>query len=171
MEKSPQDDCVGSVPFDYSLLEDSGRSPDAGSNVPAQDLKERPEPAIVTQVPAPLSKNEELCKPTTELIAHAAYARTPNDDAILPPECKGLLCRKAVRLATLKWINERFPDGKPFKRVSEKFIDEFELIVQEALWCAVQRHLSPLAGPTVKEYVWTQPIIPNSNTASSAPQA
>jgi hypothetical protein len=136
--------------------------------VPAQNLKNGPEPEIATQVPVtPLSKERELCK--SELIAHEAYARTAKDDAILPSECKGLLCRKAVRLTALKWINERFPDGKPFKRVSEKFIDSFELKIQEELWVAVQKHLSPLAGPTVKEYVWTQPITPNSNTASSAP--
>lgn len=170
VEKSPQDDCVGSVPFDYRLLEDSGCAPDAGSNVPAQDLKNEPEPTSETQVPA--FQNEELCKSTTtQLTSHEAYARTPKDDAILPDQCKGLLCRKAVRLTTLKWINERFANGESFKRVSEKFIDSFESIVQEELWLAVQKHLSPLAGPTVKEYVWTQPIIPNSNTASSAPQA
>jgi hypothetical protein len=139
--------------------------------VPAQGLKNGPEPAIAEQVPAiPLFK-EELRKSTIELTAHEAYARTPKDDAILPDECKGLLNRKAVRLTTLKWINERFSNGQSFKRVSEKFIDSFELIVEEELWKAVQKHLSPLAGPTVKEYVWTQLTTPNSNTASSAPQA
>jgi hypothetical protein len=40
VEKSPQDQCIGSVPFDYSILEDGGCASDTGSDVPKENLKE-----------------------------------------------------------------------------------------------------------------------------------
>jgi hypothetical protein len=163
MEKSPQDDCVGSVPFDYSLLEDSGRPPDAGSAKERKNLKKEPELALHSRTPVPKKD-----KTTIELITRA---HAPENDAILPDSCKGLLNRKAVRLTALEWINERFShNGKErFTRVSEKFIDQLEHMVEAELLRAIQRHPSPLAGSTVRDYTWTQSTTPNSPTPSSAP--
>jgi hypothetical protein len=148
VERSPQDRCVGSLPFDYSILEDSGRASDAGSNVPEENLisrssfKQEPEPS--PEVPVPHAE--------TETTKQTPKRNGFNDDR-LPLECKGLLNRKAVRLTALKLINERFPQGdKKFTRVSDKFIDALENAVRSELLYALERHPSPLLLTTVKEF-------------------
>lgn len=78
------------------------------------------------------------------------------NDAILPPDCKGLLNRKAIHLTALKLANERFPatEGRPpkFCRVSQKFIDALEQVIRRELVEAIERHPSPLLTNTVKEF-------------------
>jgi hypothetical protein len=176
VEKSPQDTCVGSVPFDYSILEDSGRTPDAGSDAPKEDLKEvvphaagtRPD---LNQEPLPLEAGVQ--EQGNNALINAENKITPllAENATPIIGCKGLLNRKEVRLTALRLINERFPSerGKLFSRVSDKFIDRLELAVQTEMLAAISRHPSPVVSPTVNQSPWTQKTTPNSNTPPTAP--
>jgi hypothetical protein len=147
MEKSPQDRCVGSLPFDYSILEDSGRAPDTRSNGSEENLIGR---SSFKDEPEPSPKGPAQYAETTKQIPKQCNGF--NDDR-LPLECKGLLNRKAVRLTTLKLINEHFSQSdKSFTRVSDKFIDALENAVRSELLRAIERHPSPLLVTTVKEF-------------------
>jgi hypothetical protein len=144
MEKSPQDNCVGSLPFDYSLFSNGGLPADAGRDATQTDLEE-PEPPQET----PADEEEETRRTRTRTIAYF------NDD-ILAADCKSLINRKAIHLTALKLANERYPaeEGKPprFSRVSQKFIDAFEQVMRAELYEAIQRHPSPLFTNTLKEF-------------------
>jgi hypothetical protein len=177
VEKSPQDQCVGSVPFDYSILEDGRCAPDVRSDVPKEDLKEevmQNDAGIrlhVNQEPLPLTTGVQ--EQETKAIINAENKLTPllAENATPIPGCKGLLNRKEVRLTALRLINERFPSqrGKLFSRVSNTFIDRLELAVQTEMLAAINRHPSPIVSPTVNQSPWTQKITPNSNTPPTAP--
>jgi hypothetical protein len=179
VEKSPQDQCVGSVPFDYSILEDGGCPPNAGSDVPKENLKEEVMPydagnrLHLKQEPLPLTTGVQEQETNAKSVINAENKLTPllAENATPIPGCKGLLNRKEVRLTALRLINERFPSqrGKLFSRVSDKFIDRLELAVQTEMLAAINRHPSPMVSPTVNQSPWTQKIIPNSNTPPTAP--
>lgn len=142
MEKSPQDRCVGSVPFDYSQLKDSGCAADLGSDVPQNDLME---PELLAK--APVHHDEANVDNSQQTISY---------DDIEREQFKGLLNRKATREIALRLINERFPaiEGKPprFSRVSETFIDALDAVLCDALVKAIARHPSPLLTNTVKQF-------------------
>lgn len=146
VERSPQDRCVGSLPFDYSVLEDSRRPTDARSDAAKENLIARS------------SLKDEPESPSTKIPVQNNEKQTTKqsngfNDARLPLECKGLLNRKAVRLTTLKLINEQFSKSdKKFTRVSDKFIDALEKRVRAELLSAIERHPSPLLLTTVKEF-------------------
>jgi hypothetical protein len=179
VEKSPQDQCVGSVPFDYSILEDSGCAPDVRSDVSKEDLKEKVMPydagnrLYLKQEPLPLTTGVQEQETNAKSVINADNKLTPllAENATPIPGCKGLLNRKEVRLTALRLINERFPSqrGKLFSRVSDKFIDRLELAVQTEMLAAINRHPSPMVSPTVNQSPWTLKIIPNSNTPPTAP--
>lgn len=140
MEKSPQDSCVGSIPFDYRYAGDGGLAPDLGSENSWTDLEEEPE--LPLEAPVKETSNN-------------ANAISDSNDAIPIPDCKGLLNRKGVYETALKLANDRFPgNGGPsrFTRVSQKFIDALELAVQRELVKAINRHPSPLYSRTIKEF-------------------
>lgn len=145
VEKSPQDSCVGSIPFDYSQLEDSGCAIDAGSDVPQDDLEE---PELLAKAPVhhdEANQSKENSQQTTN-----GYDDIPRE------QFKGLLNRKATREIALRLINERFPasEGNPprFSRVSEKFIDSLDAVLCDTLIKAIARHPSPLLTNTVKQF-------------------
>jgi hypothetical protein len=169
MEKPSESQCVGSVPFDYSFTEDSGRAPDVGSAVPQSDLNETTGSSI-SQIEDPAERqNKQINYNDTKLTP----LLLPLEDGATPiPGCKGLLNRKEVRATALRLINERFPatnGGRMFSRVSDKFIDRLEIAVQAEMVAAIQRHPSPFVSPTVREFPWTQKTIQNSNTPHTPP--
>lgn len=138
MEKSPQDSCVGSVPFDYRYAGDCGLPPDAGRNDSRSDLEKEPELPF-QEAPAETRINNAI---------HVDHI----DDAIPIADCKGLLNRKAVHEIAMRLANEQFNMAIKFNRVSPKFIDALELEVQRELVRAVRRHPSPLFTRTIKEF-------------------
>jgi hypothetical protein len=147
MERSLEDSCVGSLPFDYSVLENGGRAPDVGRDDSSENLITR---ASVKHEPEPPSTKAPV---QNDPIRQIPKQRNGFNDDRLPPECKGLLNRKAVRLTALKLINERFSDtDQKFNRVSDKFIDALERVVRSELLSALERHPSPLLVCTVKEF-------------------
>lgn len=174
VEKSPQDTCVGSVPFDYSILEDSGCAPDAGSDAPKEDLKEvvpdADNAADINQEPPPVEAGVQD-QGINKINAENKLTPILTENATPIIGCKGLLNRKEVRLTALRLINERFPSekGRLFSRVSDKFIDRLELAVQTEMLAAINRHPSPVVSPTVNQTPWTQKTTPNSNTPPTVP--
>jgi hypothetical protein len=140
MEKSPQDSCVGSIPFDYRYAGDGGLAPDVGSKNSWTDLEEEPE--LPLEAPVKETSNN-------------ANANDDSNDAIPIPDCKGLLNRKCVYETALRLANEQYPAFEAhigFYRVSQKFIDGLELAVQRELVKAIKRHPSPGHSRTLREF-------------------
>jgi hypothetical protein len=137
MEKSPQDSCVGSIPFDYRYAGDGGLAPDTGSDNSWTDLKEEPE-LLFEEAPVKETNNN--------------VNAVDLNDATPIPDCKGLLNRKSVYETALKLINEQFPNERRFTRVSQLFIDKLELVVQQELVKAIKRHPSPSHLRTIRYF-------------------
>lgn len=137
MEKSPQDSCVGSIPFDYRYAGDGGLAPNAGSENTWTDLKEEPEPSPET----PVQETNNNANAIGDL-----------NDAIPIPDCKGLLNRKSVYETALKLANDLYIKDSQFTRVSPKFIDALERVVQRELIKAIKRHPSPLFLRTIRYF-------------------
>jgi hypothetical protein len=57
VEKSSEDACVGSLPFDYSLISNSGFAPDVGSHEPTPDL-----------IPEPPDHDEEVRQKINQML-------------------------------------------------------------------------------------------------------
>ena len=160
VEKSPEDVSVGALPFDYSVLGDSGCPPDAGGNEPRPALTSALQ-SNALQKQATLSvfnvKTNSI-EPEipvygveeTVSIPHEQETRQEMDK--ITKQHTSLVKANQVRSLALELMAQRFSfNGKPkFNRVSPQFVNAVERFVHAAIVSAIRRH--PSTGKHIKHF-------------------
>ena len=143
LEKSPEDRSLGSVPFDYGKLVDSGCPPDPRSDEPKVNIKT---PPIILDVPQHFLGTLDM-EPTDEV----KIQETKQQMTTVNPTVS-LIKHNQVKALALELMAERFSfNGQPkFTRVSPAFCEAIERFVYTAVRDAIQRH--PSTGKTIQDF-------------------
>jgi hypothetical protein len=152
MEKSSEDRSLGSVPFDYGKLGDSGRAPDVRSDEPEVDL----EPTTPIMIGGPYDPPHNVQLPTLnndfiELRQDNKEQETREQMKAVNPTVS-LIKHNQVKALALSLMAERFSfNGQPkFTRVSDTFCEQIERFVYTAVKNAIQKH--PSTGKVIKDF-------------------
>jgi hypothetical protein len=153
MEKSSEDRSLGSVPFDYGKLGDSGRAPDVRSDEPEVNLI-GPE---FTTGPWPEgtvenSKRELTKIADTQPVFDEIKNQETREQMNTANPTVSLIKHNQVKALALSLMAERFSfNGQPkFTRVSDTFCEQIERFVYTAIKNAIQKH--PSTGKVIKDF-------------------